>query len=168
MTCRQIKQRLTISLVPPLQVSHPAIAMAAVMPLIDPTTNSAEDLAAYVVGPDGELSVEELELLKQSLAPKLPEYAFPRYWVSLSSLPTKEGESRKLDRQALPPIVKGEGSRASAADAMPTSRLEAVIMASWVKMLETDNVGKDENFFEVGGHSLLATKEMTHGQIGQG
>ena len=33
--------------------------------------------------------------MKQSLRPKLPEYAFPRYWVSLPELPTKGGESRK-------------------------------------------------------------------------
>eukprot|EP01052_Picozoa_sp_SAG31_P018909 SAG31_NODE_1358_length_8643_cov_11.893375_5_plen_937_part_00 len=150
--------KVSIPFIESTMIEHSRIAQVAVMPLIDPATNSAEDLAAYIVGPDGKHAEEELELVKEDLKRKLPEFAFPRYWVSLASMPTKGGESRKLDRQALPPIVKRESKAAPKRDGNPTSRLEEVIMACWIKMLETDNVGKNENFFEVGGHSLLAGK----------
>lgn len=68
------------------------------MPIVDDSTTTG--LVAYVVGGrEALLSAEELDNLKASLKSKLPEYATPTHWVVLEALPTKGGESRKLDRQ---------------------------------------------------------------------
>ena len=40
----------------------------------------------------------------------------------------------------------------------PRTPSEEVIAAIWAEVLKRDNIGVEDNFFEIGGHSLLATQ----------
>eukprot|EP01052_Picozoa_sp_SAG31_P035159 SAG31_NODE_4206_length_3474_cov_2.060741_1_plen_580_part_01 len=94
-----------------------SVTAVAVMPLSD-ENGKVSSLIAYLVGSTSVLmSDEELSLLKTKLKNKLPDFATPDHWVVLESLPTKPGESRKIDRQALPPYVPDERSQRTAGPA---------------------------------------------------
>jgi len=116
---------------------HPRVTTAAVMPLMDTTTNIATALAAYIVGKHGLLSETHLEEVKADLQLALPSFAYPQHWILLEKLPTKAGESRKLDRQALlvPAVVTTpagtSASQAKGAAAKAASWLEEVILRAW-------------------------------------
>eukprot|EP01044_Picomonas_judraskeda_P003379 COSAG03_NODE_277_length_9517_cov_112.780739_4_plen_1043_part_00 len=148
---------------------HPRVATAAIMPQMDTSTNVAKSLAAYIVGKDGIMSETHLQELKDDLQRALPSFAFPQHWIVLEKLPTKGGESRKLDRQALPPVettVKAPSAGSKVA-AQAGSRMEEVVLECWsaVLGLGSDAISTSDNFFEVGGHSLLAAKLV--GELGK-
>ncbi|MCE7987530.1 MAG: amino acid adenylation domain-containing protein [Caldilinea sp. CFX5] len=109
-------------------------------------------LTAYVVGRDSAINVAAL---RDHLARALPEYMIPHDWVFLPELPLLP--SGKIDRKALPAPEAGQrNTRTSYAP--PRNDLEASVAAIWCKVLNTAQVGVDENFFELGGHSLLLAK----------
>ena len=143
---------------------HPRVATAAIMPQMDASTNIVKSLAAYVVGKDGMMPETHLQELKDDLQQALPAFAFPQHWILLDQLPTKGGESRKLDRQALPPVEMASPAPipdSIGAATKASSRREEVILECWSEVLSLDGNAisiSSSNFFEVGGHSLLAAK----------
>ncbi|MEQ8693278.1 MAG: phosphopantetheine-binding protein, partial [Pseudomonadales bacterium] len=68
----------------------------------------------------------------------------------------------KLDRKALLEI-KPVQARAIAEDAKPKSDLELQIADLWKQVLKLDEIGLNENFFDLGGHSLLVVQ--LHNQL---
>jgi 2-polyprenyl-3-methyl-5-hydroxy-6-metoxy-1,4-benzoquinol methylase/acyl carrier protein len=90
--------------------------------------------------------------LREYLKEHLPEYMLPSAWVVLKQLPlTQNG---KVDRAALPePQGRGEEVGEHVA---PRTELERVLADMWAQILQIDQVGVRDNFFEIGGHSLLA------------
>ena len=137
------------------------IFQAAVMPIIDDRSNIAESLVAYVVGMDGYLSDEDLLQLKSDLKTQLPSFAFPAHWMILDKMPVKGGESRKLDRLALPKFEPKQQQQPPTEDLVGrtvSSRVEEVLMKCWLELLSATSIALTDNFFEIGGHSLLAAK----------
>jgi amino acid adenylation domain-containing protein len=106
-------------------------------------------LVAYVVPG---LNPVSPDALRAALAARLPDYMIPGAFVTLDALPlTPNG---KIDRRALP----APDTAAPARDAVrtpPRTAEEKAIAAIWRDVLRADDVGVDENFFNVGGHSLL-------------
>jgi hypothetical protein len=79
----------------------------------------------------------------------------PARYVRVDRLPvTVNG---KVDRAALREIRAAGGDRGTARAAAKTG-LEARIAGAWREVLGLDDVGRDENFFDVGGHSLLVPR----------
>src|SRR5262249_26533903 len=75
-------------------------------------------------------------------------------FVMLDQLPlTPNG---KVDRKSLPgpDSTRGSEKRYIA----PRSAAEAILADIWSELLGVDQVGVEDNFFEIGGHSLLATR----------
>jgi amino acid adenylation domain-containing protein len=119
---------------------HPTVRDAVVVP-------HADGLAAYLVA-DGEPA--PAHELREHLAAWLPRAALPVTFTPLDRLPlTAIG---KLDRSALP--EPRAGLTTSASRDTPTVTEERVA-AVWRALLERDDFGHDDNFFDVGGHSLL-------------
>jgi len=115
-------------------------------------------LAAYVV-PEREGAVA-VPVLRSALRERLPAYMVPADFILLPRLPiTPNG---KVDRRALAAIAPAESARAAhaaiAAIAPPTDDRERAVLAAWREVLGTEDVGLDDNFFDLGGHSLLLVR----------
>ncbi|WP_434606957.1 non-ribosomal peptide synthase/polyketide synthase [Pseudomonas sp. D2-30] len=113
-----------------------------------------QQLVAYVVA---SLDADTLrDPLKARLKEHLPDYMIPAHWLFLDHLPlTPNG---KLDRKALPGVETGATQNGYAP---PASELEQQIADVWREVLEVDQVGRNDHFFERGGHSLLATQAIS-------
>ncbi len=110
-------------------------------------------LVAYFVPESGKTFTNSE--LRHFLQLKLPDYMVPAAFVSLDSLPlTPNG---KIDRKAL---RAPEQSRPELAETFvaPRTQVEELLAAIWADVLEIEQVGIDDNFFDLGGHSLLATR----------
>jgi len=94
--------------------------------------------------------------LREYLKEKLPDYMIPAGWVVLKSLPLTP--SGKIDRRALPaPQARGEELGEYVA---PQSDIERSLADIWAQVLQVDQVGVQDDFFEIGGHSLLAMQAI--------
>ncbi|MGZ5134617.1 MAG: non-ribosomal peptide synthetase, partial [Flavitalea sp.] len=107
-------------------------------------------LVGYVV-PQGDF---DRGTILTYLKNKLPEYMVPTLWIELQHLPlTPNG---KVDKKALPdPDVSELFAKQFVA---PRNELEASLVEIWKKLIGVEQVGIQDNFFEIGGHSLLAMR----------
>jgi amino acid adenylation domain-containing protein len=122
--------------------AQPQLKSSAVAALEDGGGN--KQLVAYVVARDGdEPNVDEL---RASLKKTLPAYMVPMRFVSLDALPlTPNG---KVDRKALPsPATETSGIGKGGA---PRTDTEKAVAAMWQEILELDNIGIEEDFFDLG------------------
>jgi acyl carrier protein len=92
--------------------------------------------------------------LRDYLKRKLPDYMIPAAWVILKQLPlTPNG---KVDRRALPtPQARPDDAGEYVA---PRNDLERKLAGIWEEVLRVDQVGIQDNFFDLGGQSLLVTQ----------
>ena len=139
--------RIELGEIEAVLAQHPAVVEAVVVAREDRPGDRY--LAAYLrsVGPAP--TVAELRaFLKESL----PDYMVPSTFTSLPAFPlTPNG---KVDRRRLPePDDRRAVSRAPFL--APRGRIEDAIAAAWRAVLRLDQVGVDDNFFDLGGHSLL-------------
>ena len=97
------------------------------------------------------LSVSDLqEFLKE----RLPSHMVPSAFVLLEKFPlTLNG---KIDRQALP--QPDSWVQRKAAYAPPRNDREQQMARTWESLLNVQQVGIQDHFFDIGGHSLIATR----------
>lgn len=146
--------RIELGEVESVLASHPAVAQAVVMAREDRPGDHY--LAAYtrLAGAPGPSTAELRAFLKE----RLPEYMIPSTFTQLETFPlTPNG---KVDRRQLP---EPDGRRAGPRSllAAPRSELERTIARVWRDVLRLDEVGVDDNFFDLGGHSLLLVRVQT-------
>ncbi|MDQ3652504.1 MAG: amino acid adenylation domain-containing protein [Acidobacteriota bacterium] len=97
--------------------------------------------------------------LRRYLEEKLPEYMVPQAFVLLDEMPlTPNG---KVDRRALPEPDRTRPELAAEYIA-PRSAVEEVVASIWSEVLDVEQVGVHDNFFDLGGHSLKATQVISH------
>jgi amino acid adenylation domain-containing protein len=107
-------------------------------------------LCAYVVyrsspGPSASQLVNFLSRV-------LPAFMIPQYFVPLERIPlTPHG---KVDKEALPDPVLNSMAQYVA----PATENEKIIANLWKEILKVDQVGINDNFFEIGGNSLSIVK----------
>ncbi|UXY24910.1 amino acid adenylation domain-containing protein (plasmid) [Streptomyces cynarae] len=113
-------------------------------------------LVAYVVPEDA--AGPDSEALRAALARHLPAYMVPASIVVLDALPlTVNG---KLDRRALP----DPGPRACRTGPIlvePRGPVEETLAVIWKEVLGLEQVGAQDNFFDLGGDSLVAIQVAT-------
>ena len=121
--------------------------------VVDPRDPDADRLLAYVAVGDPAPSAPDLRAV---LAEQLPEYMIPAQFLFLAALPrTSNG---KLDRAGLP---DPEDLGAPQQEIVPPSTdVERELLAIWLDVLPTGELGVTDDFFQIGGHSLLATRIM--------
>ena len=82
----------------------------------------------------------------------------PSAFVALDSLPlTPNG---KIDVRALPDPFKSSAV-ANHEFEPPALGVEQLVAEIWQELLQIDQVGADDNFFEMGGNSLLSLRAVT-------
>lgn len=110
-------------------------------------------IAAYVVAKQGR-QPDTMDL-RNHLREHLPEYMLPAAFILLDEFPlTPNG---KIDRKALPDPLEQrmDLQREYVAPRTPAEELVAQIYS---ELLDVQQVGANDHFFDLGGHSLLATQ----------
>jgi amino acid adenylation domain-containing protein len=127
--------------------AHPQVRENAVICRDD--ERDEKRLVAYVVFREGRPTINEL---RDMLMEKLPEYMVPSAFVFLDQLPLNV--NGKLDRDALP---RPDVSRPELASVYlaPVTELERNISGIWQEALGLEQIGMQDNFFDLGGHSLM-------------
>ncbi|MFC5220513.1 non-ribosomal peptide synthetase [Streptomyces coerulescens] len=105
-------------------------------------------LVGYVIPVAGRQDLRADEV-KAWAAEHMVEYMVPAHVVVMTEFPlTANG---KLDRNALPEPVIGSGPIV-----LPTTDDERAVCAAVAEVLRLDEVGVDQDFFQLGGDSILA------------
>ncbi|MEA2692634.1 MAG: hypothetical protein QOJ16_2021, partial [Acidobacteriota bacterium] len=135
---------------------HPEVRAAAVA-----VSRGAggERLVAYVAMASGETPGEggapAGQELRRYLEERLPEAMVPAAFVLLPALPlTPNG---KVDRRALARLAP-EAGHARAVGTPPRTATEVLLAGIWSRVLGTERVSAEDDFFALGGHSLLGTQ----------
>ncbi|QDX92246.1 amino acid adenylation domain-containing protein [Brevibacillus laterosporus] len=101
-------------------------------------------LCAYMVVQD-----VDIQVIKNSLKDKLPEYMMPASYVLLEKMPlTSNG---KVDRQAL---LNMEGTREDSKKIPPRNFYDNTIVQIWKDVLKLEEIYIQDDFFEIGGSSI--------------
>lgn len=109
-----------------------------------------KNICSYIVA-DKQIDIHEL---KQYLKRNLPIYMIPTYFMQLEKLPINT--NGKVDRKSLPTNFKSNHIKGKIKQ--PTNENEKLLLDIFKKLLSFDDIGIDDDFFELGGNSLLAIK----------
>ncbi|MBE8964966.1 amino acid adenylation domain-containing protein [Nostocales cyanobacterium LEGE 12452] len=127
---------------------HPAVRETVVV-VSEASTNSQRIIAYVVAQREQTLIIPELRNFLES---KLPNYMMPTAFITLEALPlTPNG---KVDRKALPAPDTARPELETVYQP-PQTEVEKTIADIWQEVLNVENVGIHDNFFQLGGHSLL-------------
>lgn len=133
--------------------------------VVVPRQDAGDDtqLVAYVTRhdtPSSEAAVRSEPLpegWRPHLLERLPAYMVPSLFVGLDALPLNT--HGKVDRKALPwPLETSMAQRPTGSSVPPTDELETRLRELWLEVLPVDDLGVEDNFFDLGGHSLLMMK----------
>lgn len=146
---RQIKlrgQRIEPGEIEAVLMNHPKVAAAAVQ-VFEPRPGTSQ-LGAHLVAKEP-VTAEEL---RAYAARFVPDYMVPAAMAFLDELPLTS--SGKLDRARLPapPLLSAEARSPYLA---PQNELQTHIVKLWSELLGIEQIGIDDNFFDLGGHSML-------------
>ena len=112
-------------------------------------------LVAYYTGRADLSSTSLLQALKATL----PDYMIPSVFLRLEKFPLTP--NAKLDRKAL---ARPEGKRPLLAQDFiaPRTATEKQLANLWCDLLQLEEVGIDDSFFDLGGNSLAAVRMVSH------
>lgn len=127
---------------------HPGISEAAVL-----IPENETELTAFVSSPTGiQLSLSEL---RNTCASLLPGGVFPSRLVRMESLPRLA--NGKVDRQKLRTTLHEQSlDEARRSRVSPRNELESIIAGLWKRILNIEEPGVYDDFFDLGGDSLRA------------
>lgn len=133
----------------------PEVEQAAV--LARRTSAGHLQLVAYVAPAELEQAT-----LRAQLAHTLPAYMNPARWLAMSSLPlTPNG---KVDRAALAELaLDAQAPEQSGAASLSTPR-QRVLAEIWSAILDRDDIGPHDSFFELGGDSIQSIQMVAHAE----
>jgi amino acid adenylation domain-containing protein/thioester reductase-like protein len=134
---------------------HPGVRQAAVVAHGD--TPDSKRLVAYLTRP-----APEPQDLRGFLREKLPEYMVPSSFVMLNALPLSP--NGKVDRKALPAPERPRAELSPSFE-LPRSDVEKTLAGIWAEVLQLDQVGIRDNFFDLGGHSLALVRVMSRVRV---
>ena len=149
--------RIELGEIETLLAQHPQVQTSVV---IDREDRPGEKrLVAYLVtvpnpkitNPKG-INISEL---RRFIEQKLPKYMVPEVFVILENLPLNT--NGKVDRRALP-VPDTNRPELEETFVSPRSSIEQILAEIFSQILEVDQVGIHDDFFELGGNSLLLTQ----------
>jgi amino acid adenylation domain-containing protein len=131
----------------------PGVAQAVVTVLTDPA--GQKQLAGYLrIEPEAAADFSVADL-RAELGQRLPAYMVPASLLVLDRFPlTHNG---KIDKAALPAPDASSGKSYLA----PSTLIETVVVDMYAGLLNCDQVGTEDSFFDIGGSSLQAMQLVT-------
>lgn len=124
---------------------YPDIREVVVLPI---ERHEVMSLAAFILS-DIELTIEEL---RNFLEGKLPEYMIPSYFMVMKQFPMNN--SGKVERNKLKEMNLQMNANQKKQE--PVTEEEKILVAIWEEILETEDIGIEDNFFYLGGDSIKA------------
>jgi acyl-coenzyme A synthetase/AMP-(fatty) acid ligase/acyl carrier protein len=104
------------------------------------------------------LSSPTVSQLRRWIQKELPNYMIPREFVMLQSLPVTP--TGKLDRRALP-VPDNSRPELDTLYIAPRNPTEEALVKIWADVLEIEQIGVHDTFFDLGGHSLRAMQVIS-------
>jgi len=135
-------------------LEYPEIRYAVVLA---PEGNSGDRrLVAYIVPDHGQPI--NIARVRNFLEEQLPKFMLPSAFVELEQLPLNA--NGKVDRAVLIALEPEQHKKPEnhGTPRTPRTPLEQDLAKIWADVLDLEQVGIHENFFDLGGHSLLATQ----------
>jgi amino acid adenylation domain-containing protein len=112
--------------------------------------NNTPHLITYIV-PNGEFDRDKILTWLRN---KLPEYMVPALFMPLEKMPyTNNG---KINKKALPAVVLSD--QLHTVYTAPRTPLELQLVTIWKQLLDIEQVGIYDSFFDLGGNSIQATR----------
>ena len=137
--------RIELGEIATVLMQHPAVLEAIVITRAEPS--GGKRLLAYFVPQQD--TVVEVGALRDFLRKKLPSYMVPAAFVEMNQVPlTPNG---KIDRKALP---LPEEVRRLPGYLAPRNEEEQILVRIWQDVLNIEQVGVHDNFFDLGGASI--------------
>lgn len=122
--------------------------------------NQFQHLQAFLVSSNALGAVQ----IREHLLLELPEYMIPSQYIWLDEVPlTPNG---KVDRRRLEREHQHEGKLVETRSPEQANPVESQLLQLWRDVLDVNELGLYDNFFESGGHSLKATSlavKIRHG-----
>ena len=146
--------RIEVSEIEMALLDHAAIKEAVVR--VWEVRPGDQRLVAYVI-PAEQRKPSVIEL-RRFLAGALPNYMIPSTFVTLDALPL--APNGKVNLQALPPPDRSRPELGNPYVA-PRIPVENALAEIWAQVLGLEQVGINDNFFDLGGNSLLATQVIS-------
>ena len=132
-------------------LAHPAVSMATLAARLLESGDTR--LGAHVVLRPG--ASTDVDALRAHVAGLVPTPAVPTSFTIHDALPM--AAAGKVDRRALA-ALDAERERAAPVeeDEAPGTGVEAAVLEAWRTAFERDDIGLDDDFFDLGGDSLTA------------
>jgi acyl-CoA synthetase (AMP-forming)/AMP-acid ligase II len=111
-------------------------------------------LVAYVIARQGQQP--DTAALRDYLRNDLPEFMIPAHVVLLDKFPLTP--NKKINRNALPAPERSSQGTPKTKYIPPQNELEGTIITIWQELLHIEQIGVNDNFFDLGGHSLLTVQ----------
>lgn len=146
--------RIELGEIEALLQAHPAINAAVVLARED--LPGAQQLVAYLLlVPNSTASPDELRRFLQQY---LPAFMVPATYVYLERFPVLT--SGKIDRRALP-VPQPSSSEPSTKTDVVLDPIIELVRSIWMRILQREQIGLQDDFFALGGHSLLAVQVVS-------
>jgi non-ribosomal peptide synthetase component F/thioesterase domain-containing protein/methionyl-tRNA formyltransferase/acyl carrier protein len=129
---------------------HPTVHESVV--IVREDVPGQKRLVAYVI--PGKRENPTMNQLRDFAKEQLPDYMVPVHVVTLDAFP--QTPNKKIDRKMLPMPDMGGIERDADFDP-PRTDIEEALSGLWAEILGVQQVGRNENFFDIGGESLSAT-----------
>lgn len=117
-------------------------------------------LVAYVVADTSSAAKsphERIAAVRRHMVEHLPDYMVPASYVELDALPLNH--NMKVDRRALPePVFAQQRVLGTGNIRPPETATQRQLALLWKEILKLEEVGLDDNLFELGGQSLSAVQ----------
>ncbi len=114
--------------------------------------SDTSQLLAFIIGDE-----TDLHAIKLFAQEHLPQYMQPQNWFVVDRFPLNA--NGKLDTKALKELGKGIGCAKE--KVMPRNMLEQDIHDIWSAVLNTEEFGVEDSFFQVGGDSLSVIRMVS-------
>ncbi|HEX9061552.1 MAG TPA: amino acid adenylation domain-containing protein [Clostridia bacterium] len=110
-------------------------------------------LVGYIVCGNDDMDINGLQAF---LGKSLPDYMVPRIFIILDKMPLSP--NGKIDRKALPAPAASKDRDCIA----PVNEPQRILVDIWKQVLGSENIGINDNFFEIGGDSLKAMQTVIY------